>query len=126
MDVIAARVTALHGALGVSAPIGRTLRLEVAAGAGPAFAEGSTGSSLRADAIVRFLLDPDGVSRWGLYAGAGLSGRHEPAAGGRLLGAIVAGVEGRVRGAVVPFVEIGLGGGTRIGAGVRRAMRSRR
>jgi hypothetical protein len=129
LDALVARSTALQGALGVSVPLGRSVRVEVAAGAGPELGDGGGGATRatgRGDVIARFVLDPDRVAGWGVYGGSGLSVRGDPQEGTRALAAVVVGAERRGGGSVVPFAELGLGGGVRIGVGFRRAMATRR
>lgn len=76
--------------------------------------------SQRADLVVRFLLDPFGERPRGWYGGAGVSVQQVAGRGrGSLL--LLAGLEGRVRRGVRPAIEVGLGGGVRLGAVLRRA-----
>lgn len=124
-DAIVARTSTVQAALGASVAAGRALRLELAAGAGPSWRRGVTQLGVRGDVVLRFLLDPDRVARAGFYGGAGVSVQHDPAERTRGYLALVAGVEGRARGAFVPFAEAGIGGGARIGVGVRRTVRGR-
>ena len=97
------------------------------------------GPSARADLMARFLLDPFREARWGPYAGAGLSVRAEEErhvgdgdvakervrSRGFLLLAL--GVEGPELGnGVMPALELGFGGGTRLGLVLRQARPGRR
>jgi hypothetical protein len=126
LDGISARASTVQLAVGASVATSRMVRLEVAAGAGPAFRRGVTHLGARGDVLLRFLLDPDRVARLGAYGGAGVSVRHDPWDDTRAFPLLVAGVEGRPARGVVPFVELGLGGGARLGVGLRRAMPRRR
>jgi hypothetical protein len=76
----------------------------------------------RADAVVRFELDPLKQHTQGAYLGGGLSllGREGPHVRGYL--ALVGGVELKQRGGWVPALEAGLGGGARFGIVLKRAM----
>ncbi len=129
-DVIAARTTAVHAALGGLVPVGTYLRLGAAAGGGIVIARGSSSgdahASARADLIGRFVLDPFREARWGPYAGAGVSALYHE--GGRWRGYLltVFGVEGSAVRGVLPAVEVGLDGGTRVGLVLRQAVAGRR
>jgi hypothetical protein len=126
-DVIAARATAVEVGAGASAPLGIYVRLGLVAAAGAAWAGREARASGRIDAVARFLLDPFFQSRWAPYAGGGVSARYV-ATDERWRGfiALVVGLEGPRRGGTVPAVEVGLGGGARIGVALRRALPDRR
>lgn len=87
--------------------------------------DGGTRGEGRGDAVVRFVLDPEFTQRWGAYGGAGVSIRAADGDTRELL-LMALGVEGPRWGGVVPFAELGLGGGVRLGFGLRRALRARR
>ena len=76
-------------------------------------------ASQRADLTVRFLLDPYAERPRGFYAGAGVTVRRDGDAplDARLL--VLLGVEGRPDGKWVPSLELGLGGGLRLGVVLR-------
>lgn len=75
--------------------------------------------SQRADLVLRFLLDPFGERPRGWYGGAGVSVQQvEGRSRGALL--LLAGVEGRSRRGVRPAIEVGVGGGVRLGFVLRR------
>ncbi|MGH7602636.1 MAG: hypothetical protein ACRENK_01415 [Gemmatimonadaceae bacterium] len=128
LDGIVARSSAVEAAYGVSVPAGIYVRNGLVLGAGV----GESGAEGRADFISRFSLDPFRQSRWAPYAGAGLSGRFRPAADGGSKAYLLAflGVEGGLpagaRSGWVPAVELGLGGGARIGIVLRRGVVGRR
>lgn len=127
-DVIAAKWTAVEGGLGFSIPSGHDVR----SGAVVAAGGGARGFESRLDLFSRFTIDPFRQSRWGLYAGGGLSGRYAqedfPHTHGYLLA--FAGAEGPIVGGDasgwVPAIEVGLGGGTRAAFILRRGIRGRR
>ena len=128
VDGIFARSNGVEAALGVSVPAGIYVRMGLNAGVGA----GEHGVESRADFISRFSLDPFRQSRWAPYGGAGLSGRfRSPADGGSKAYLLVfLGVEGPLPAGKLsgwaPAVEVGLGGGTRVGLILRRGIGGRR
>jgi hypothetical protein len=93
---------------------------------------GRHGVESRADFIMRFSLDPFRQSRWAPYAGAGLSGRFRPTDDGGSKGFLLVflGLEGplpdRHLSGWVPALEVGLGGGARVGVILRKGINGRR
>ncbi len=125
LDAILSHTSVLQAALGVDIPISPAIHLELAAGAGPSLAARSGNGanvSARGDAIVHFLIDPQHRMRWSPYAGGGIGARYDRGPGDdwRAVAIIVAGVNAPKWKHAVPFIEAGLGGGFRIGAGLRR------
>jgi hypothetical protein len=114
--------TTLHGGVGIGVPLSTYVRLETVAAAGALL---GSGASARVDALARFVLDPFRQLARGPYAAAGVSVRREAE---RTRGDLVAllGVEGRGRQGYVPAVELGLGGGVRLGVVFRQARPNRR
>jgi hypothetical protein len=118
----------VEAAYGVSIPAGIYLRSGLVGGVGA----GRHGVESRADFISRFSLDPFRQSRWAPYGGAGLSGRFRSTAdgGSKAYLLVFLGLEGPLPyGQVsgwVPAVELGLGGGARIGLILRRGINGRR
>ena len=140
-DVIATGVTAYHVGLGANTRLTNYVRLGALAAAGMTArpSPGDAKPSARADLVGRFLLDPFRERRWGPYGSAGLSVRVESeqrnGAGdaneevlrtrGYLL--IAFGVEGpEVGNRLLPALEVGFGGGTRVGLVLRRVQSGRR
>jgi hypothetical protein len=122
IDAFVAHRSALQAAVGADIPFSPELHLELAAGAGPAFGGGPGLSfSARGDAVVHFLLDPRHLMRWSPYAGGGLGARYDSSREWRAVAIVVLGVNAPRWKHAIPFIEAGLGGGFRIGAGVRRA-----
>jgi hypothetical protein len=120
-DVIAAHRSVIQAALGSDIAFSPELHLELAAGAGPAFGGGpAAGFSARGDAVVHFLLDPRHITHWTPYAGGGIGARYDRYADWRAVAIIVLGVNAPKWKHAIPFIEAGLGGGLRIGAGLRR------
>jgi hypothetical protein len=120
LDAIIAHRGALQAALGLDIPISSAMRLELAAGVGPSFTSSSSHVSARTDAVVHFLLDPRHLMRWSPYAGGGIGARYDGAQPWRGVAILVVGVNAPKWKRAVPFIEAGLGGGFRIGAGLRR------
>ena len=128
VDGIFARSSGVEAGYGVSIPAGIYVRTGLVGGVGA----GRHGVESRADFVSRFSLDPFRQSRWAPYAGAGLSGRFRSTAdgGAKAYLLIFLGLEGPLPdGQVsgwVPAVELGLGGGTRVGLILRRGINGRR
>jgi hypothetical protein len=126
LDVIAARATALHAGVGAALPLGRYVRVELVGAAGSLLGADRPSFSARGDAVARLMLDPEFATRWTAYLGGGASARYDEPHDWRALLVVLFGAEGpRWRG-TVPFVEVGYGGGFRVGVGLRRAMVGRR
>jgi len=79
-----------------------------------------TSAVLRAEYVVRFMLDPLGQTAWGLSVGAGLGYRARPYLA--LVADLEAGRNPRFR----PALQVTLGGGTRLGVVIRRSTRGLR
>jgi hypothetical protein len=128
LDGIFARTSAVEAAYGFTVPAGIYMRWGLVGGVGAA----RHGASGRTDLIARFSMDPFRQSRWAPYAGAGLSGRYrsELDGGTRAYLLVFLGVEGPLplgeRAGWVPALEVGLGGGGRVGVIMRRGVNARR
>lgn len=128
LDAIIARTSAVEAAYGFTVPAGIYMRTGLVAGLGV----GRHGVGGRTDLIGRFSLDPFRQSRWAPYAGAGVSGRYrsERDGGSRAYLLVFLGVEGPLplgeRAGWVPALEVGLGGGGRVGVIMRRGINARR
>jgi hypothetical protein len=125
-DYIDARGATAHLGVGVSAPAGTYVRLGVVGAAGQTWRDGDAVAAGRIDAIARFVVDPLREFRWAPYAAGGLGAMYDGAERWRavLVGSI--GAEGPAVRGVMPAVEVGFGGGTRVGIVLRRAMPGRR
>jgi hypothetical protein len=112
----------------VAIPLGNYVRLGLGAGGGVARVDSSSRSigSARGDVTIRFLLDPYRESRWGLSAGGGLTVRHEEGYGTRGYLAILLDLEAPPSGRLVHAIQVGLGGGARVGLVVRGTREGRR
>ena len=127
-DALIAREGAVHLGAGVSVRGSRYLRVDLTVGAGAGSRPGGGGGQQgegRGDLVARFVLDPEFSRRWSMYGGGGVSVRVGGGESRELL-LVALGVEGPRWGGVVPFAELGLAGGARIGAGIRRALPGRR
>jgi hypothetical protein len=128
VDGIFARSSAVEAGYGVSIPTGIYMRTGLVVGVGA----GRHGIESRADFVSRFSLDPFRQSRWSPYAGGGLSGRFRSLADGGAKGYLLVflGIEGPLadgkKSGWVPAVEVGLGGGARVGLLLRRGINGRR
>ena len=125
-DYINARAAAAHLGVGLSVGVGTYVRLGVVAAAGQAWRDGEGLASGRVDAVARFVADPLREFRWAPYVAGGVGGMYDEAEHWRavLVGSV--GVEGPAIGSVLPAIEVGFGGGTRLGVVVRRALPGRR
>jgi hypothetical protein len=127
-DLIAGHEPAVQLGAGVQIAAGYYARigLDVAVGV-PLGADAAAGSPRhgvdgRLDLLARFLLDPFRQTAYGVSVGGGASLRAEQGDRARPFLLVAVDVEGRrsTRG-VVPALQLGLGGGARIGVVLRRA-----
>jgi len=124
-DGIFGHGTSAQGGVGASIPLGIYVRLGVDAAAGAAWRDQTTRASGRVDVIGRFLLDPFRETPVGLSFGGGVSLPYTDGdARVRPYLTVVIDVEGRMHGPVTPALQVGLGGGTRVGV-VLRASKAR-
>jgi len=120
VDAILARVTHTHVGIGLGLRTGYNIRLHLAAAGGAAFNDGEQEASVRGDATLRLLLDPFAETRAGLSVGGGISVLYDGFEKTRPVGLLVLGLEGPPRTPVVWALELGLGGGARLGLILRR------
>ena len=125
-DFIDARSAAAHVGVGVSVPAGTYVRLAAVAAAGQAWDDGNAVAAGRIDGLVRFVVDPLREFRWAPYVSGGLGAIYDESERWRGVLVGVLGVEGPAAGRLVPAIEIGFGGGLRVGLVIRRAMPGRR
>ena len=122
-DLISGRQTLLQVAAGAQVPAGTYARVSVDAGIGPRLSPHDSAGALsgRIDLIARFLLDPGAASRYGLSVGGGLGVLFRPAERGTPVVIVAAELEGprRKDGGWVPALQVGLGGGARVGLVLR-------
>ena len=112
----------LQAGVGVNIPLGSYVRMELDGAGGVTRRSDADHHSGRGDAIARFLLDPFAESPWGLSIGGGMSVLFADAARTRAYLVVVADLEAPRVGGIVPALQVGLGGGLRVGL-VARAYR---
>jgi hypothetical protein len=112
----------LQAGVGVNLPLGSYARLELDGAGGVTRRAEEDHHSGRGDVIVRFLLDPFAESPWGLSIGGGMSALFAEGARTHAYLVVVADVEAPRVGGIVPALQVGLGGGLRVGL-VARAYR---
>ena len=120
-DLLGGPPAGVQAGVGANVPAGYYLRLGVDAAAGASVRDGDAFTSGRVDVVARYLLDPFRQFRWGPYFGGGFTAqwdRHAMRRGDLLL---LAGIEGPAHAGWRTAVELGLGGGARLGVVLRRA-----
>lgn len=118
--IVAARGTSLEVGAGVQIPAGNYARIGVIGAAGTNVSGGSRDGSGRLDVVGRFLFDPFRQSSWGLSVGAGVSLRVRSRDYVHPYLVTLVDLEGpRGRNGLAPSLQVGVGGGVRLGAGVR-------
>jgi hypothetical protein len=111
---------------GLAVPLGYYARLGLIGAGGISREGGDDHGSARADVLMRFLIDPFRETTYGVSVGGGLSLRYAREEGWQEYLAIVVDVETPPVRSIVPALQVGLGGGVRIGVGLRRAQQGRR
>lgn len=125
-DFIGARAEAAHLGAGVAVPLGTYVRVALVGAAGRAWVRDGSTVAGRVDGLVRFVADPLRESRWAPYASGGVGGLYDERERWRAVLIGTLGFEGPAGGGVVPAVEVGFGGGVRVGLVLRRAIPGRR
>ena len=125
-DAFIARIDALHAGVGFAADLGTYFRLASIIGIGAADVDGETVASGRAEILGRFALDPFRQARWGVYGATGVVARYEDGPGTRGYLTLLLGVELPSERPAVTAVELGIGGGVRLGVAVRQGRSGRR
>jgi hypothetical protein len=119
-DGIVGRGTSAQAGLGAVYQLGVYVRTSIDAAAGATWHGAQTLGSGRVDLIARFLLDPFREAPIGFSVGGGLSVPYVSGdAHVRPLMTAVVDLEGRMRRDITPALQIGLGGGARIGIVLR-------
>jgi hypothetical protein len=122
-DAFFANGTTVQGGAGIVVPAGVYVRVGLDGGAGESWRHGSSFVSGRVDLIARFLLDPLRENAVAFSFGGGLSEPIDRDGFRTPYLTIVMDVElgGRRRGGFTPALELGLGGGARVGFVLRRS-----
>lgn len=125
-DVFAAAIDAAHAAVGATTDVGPYVRLDAVVGGGAAWRGDEAVPSARAEVVGRFVLDPFHQARWGPYVGAGLIARLDEGdeVHGWLSLAIGTELPGNRRWGTA--IELGYGGGVRVGVALRARRPGRR
>jgi hypothetical protein len=121
LDALGGPPAGAQAGAGLNVAAGYYFRIGVDAAAGTSLRDGAAVASGRVDVVTRYLLDPFGEFRWGPYAGGGFTAQWDGRAnwrGGLLL---LVGLEGPARAGWRTAIELGLGGGARLGVVFRRA-----
>ncbi len=124
VDGIVGRTTALEGGFALEVPADLYVRVGVGAATGVAWRDGGTRSASRVDVVARGLFDPFRQAPVGVSLGGGVSLSNAQDGRWRPYVVMVIDIEGKRRGRIVPALQIGLGGGARIGVAIRSATRS--
>ena len=127
LDAFIARDEALHAGVGIAVDAGTYVRLAGIVGAGVARRDDATAASGRVEILGRFVLDPFRQARWGVYAATGVVGQYDDGgAGAHGHITLLLGAELPTARTTVTAVELGIGGGVRVGLSMRRGRRGRR
>jgi hypothetical protein len=126
VDAIDGRHPSVQAGAGLTVPMGIYVRVTATGGIGPEWRDNQTLVAGRTDIIARFLLDPFRQTPVALSMGGGVSVPYERGVRVRPLLTAVIDVEGRSRGRVTPAIQVGLGGGARLGVALRTSVRNRR
>ena len=122
IDPRSANSGTLQAGIGINVPLGSYMRLELDGAGGVTRRDAIDYRSGRADVVARFLLDPFAESPWGLSIGGGMSALFGEGARTRAYLVVVADLEAPRVAGIVPALQVGLGGGLRVGV-VARAYR---
>lgn len=120
-DLLIRDVPAVDLGGGVVTTTGDYGRIALLAGAGAEWRDARVAGTAHVDVVSRWLLDPYGQLRWGIYGGAGVTVRWTARARAQPWLLLVAGAEGPEHSGWRPAVELGLGDGVRLGVVLRRA-----
>jgi hypothetical protein len=121
LDLLGGPPAGVQVAAGANVAADYYLRIGADVAAGVAARGGAAVASGRVDVAARYLLDPFHEFRWGPYAGGGFTTQWNRVAGWRGDLLLLVGVEGPAHRGWRTSVELGLGGGARLGVVFRRA-----
>lgn len=111
---------AILGGAGIAVPVGTYARIGAVVAAGT-FVDAPHRTALRADALLRFHLDPFRQFRRAPYGAAGITAQRGRTGTWRPYLLLRAGVEGSPHAGWIPALEAGLGGGAHVSLALRRA-----
>lgn len=118
---------ALQAGVGIGVPLGLYARAAIVGAGGVTRQQEREVGSGRIDVVARVLLDPFREARWGISVGGGVSVDHAAGANWRQLLLLLLDIEGPpMRRYVVPAMQVGVGGGLRVGLVARRYQQGRR
>src|SRR5262249_53201901 len=120
-DAIVANGGTVQGGAGIVLPVGPYVRVGLDGAAGETWRHGSSSTAGRVDVIARYLLDPLRENDVALSMGGGLSVPIDEDGFRTPYLALVIDIEGRRHAGFTPALEVGLGGGARIGFVFRRS-----
>jgi hypothetical protein len=126
VDAIDGRGATVQGGIGYTVPMGIYMRVAAIGAIGAQWRDGTTMLAGRTDVIARFLLDPFRQMPLALSFGGGVSVPYERGAVTRPYLTAVVDLEGRARKHLTPAVQVGLGGGARVGVVLRTSVLQRR
>lgn len=115
------RASSAYAGIGPVIPLGYYVRVGLVAEGGLTRRDGIDVGSGRFDVTVRYLLDPFRETRDALSLGGGVTLLTEPGKRLRPYLVVLADLEGRRHGSWTPALQLGLGGGARIGVALRRS-----
>lgn len=121
VDAINGRGNTLQAGGGLTMPAEIYVRIAFDVAAGATWRDGSAHASGRADVIARFSLDPLREVPLGLSLGGGVSVPMVEGDRTRPYATVVIDLEGKRHGSWSPALQVGLGGGVRVGLAFRRS-----
>jgi hypothetical protein len=121
LDALGGPPAGAQAGVGANVAAGYYARIGAVAAGGASSRDGAAVASGRVDVVTRYLLDPFHEFQWGPYAGAGFSAQWDSRTNWRGVLLLLVGVEGPARAGWRTAVELGLGGGARLGVVLRRA-----
>ena len=121
IDVRSIENGTVQGGVGANLPLGYYVRLEIDGAGGVTRINDVNANSGRVDALARFLLDPFAEAQWGLSIGGGMTATFGERLRPQQYLVVVADLEMPRIGAIVPALQVGLGGGVRVGLVARIA-----
>ena len=126
IDIRSIQNGTLQAGLGANLPLGDYARFELVGAGGVTRIDDVDGKSGRVDALARFLLDPFAETPLGLSIGGGMSAMFGERLRPRQYLVVVTDLEMPRIAGVVPALQVGLGGGVRVGLIMRAAQTGRR